>query len=122
VITVPVALLSAGPIDDDDTGGDGPVVVLLHGLLMDATVWRPVVDRLAPRHRCLTPTLPLGSHRRPTYPDADLSLVMPRAHGPRLADLYPDGRLVEIPDSRTLVPVDRPAELAAVIDGFVAAS
>ncbi|WP_433782074.1 alpha/beta fold hydrolase [Actinomycetospora sp. CA-101289] len=47
---------------------------------------------------------------------------MPRAHGPRLADLYPDGRLVEIPDSRTLVPVDRPAELAAVIDGFVAAA
>jgi pimeloyl-ACP methyl ester carboxylesterase len=71
---MPTVTLSAGPVDYDDTGGDGPVLVLLHGVLMDATVWRPVVDRLAGRHRCVTPTLPLGSHRRPMHPDADLSL------------------------------------------------
>lgn len=71
---MPTITLSAGTIDYDDTGGDGPVLVLLHGLLIDASVWRPVVDRLSPRHRCLTPTLPLGAHRRPMHPDADLSL------------------------------------------------
>ena len=252
--------------------------MLLHGLLIDASVWRPVVSRLAPRHRCLTPTLPLGAHRRPMHPDADLTLpglarlvgefldaldlhdvvlvgndwggaqlltvhgddsrvgrlvlvaceafdnyppglpgrtitaaarrpstlwlalrllgtragrrmpggwgwmskrpvpddvldnwfgpatrdpavrrdlrkyaahppdtatlldwsarqatfrrpvlvvwasedkLMPREHGPRLADLYPDGRLVEIADSYTLVPWDQPTTLAAVIEEFL---
>jgi len=66
--------LSAGTIDYDDTGGDGPVLVLLHGLLMDATVWDPVLEQLGGRYRCVRPTLPLGAHRRPMRPDADLSL------------------------------------------------
>ncbi|WP_306172901.1 alpha/beta hydrolase [Mycolicibacterium hippocampi] len=57
--------MSAGEIDYLDTGGDGPVVVLLHGVNMDASLWRGVVDRLAPEHRCICPTLPLGSHRMP---------------------------------------------------------
>ena len=35
--------LSAGPIDYEDTGGDGPVVVLLHGLAMDPSLWRDVI-------------------------------------------------------------------------------
>lgn len=30
--------LSVGPIAFRDTGGAGPVLVLLHGLLMDATL------------------------------------------------------------------------------------
>lgn len=55
--------LSAGTIDYEDTGGDGPVVVLLHGVNIDASVWRHVVDRIAPEHRCICPTLPLGKHR-----------------------------------------------------------
>ena len=28
-----------------DSGGDGPVVVLLHGVLMNGTLWDDVVDR-----------------------------------------------------------------------------
>jgi hypothetical protein len=32
--------LSAGTLDYEDTGGEGPVVVLLSGLLMDASLWR----------------------------------------------------------------------------------
>ncbi len=32
---MPQVELSAGTIDYDDTGGTGPVVVLVHGLLMD---------------------------------------------------------------------------------------
>ena len=31
--------LSAGTLDYLDTGGDGPAVVLLHGLLMDSSLW-----------------------------------------------------------------------------------
>lgn len=66
--------LSAGPIEYLDTGGDGPVFVMTPGLLMDETLWASVVDRLSPEHRCIVPRLPLGGHRRPMRPDADLSL------------------------------------------------
>jgi pimeloyl-ACP methyl ester carboxylesterase len=66
--------LSAGTIDYTDTGGDGPVLVLLHGLMMDASLWDGVIADLSPGHRCLAPTLPLGAHRHPMRPDADLSL------------------------------------------------
>lgn len=65
--------LSAGPIAYEDTGGPGPVVVLLHGLAMDGSVWSQVVQQLRPDHRCLVPTLPLGSHRKPMREEADLS-------------------------------------------------
>jgi pimeloyl-ACP methyl ester carboxylesterase len=41
--------------------------------------------------------------------------VMPPAHGRRLAELLPQGRLVEIADSYTLVPLDQPAALAEAI-------
>ena len=66
--------LSAGTIEYRDTGGDGPVVVLLHGLLMDASLWDAVIDDLSVDHRCVAPTLPLGAHRRAVHADADLSL------------------------------------------------
>jgi pimeloyl-ACP methyl ester carboxylesterase len=71
---VPEAELSAGTIEYEDTGGSGPVVVLLHGLLMDGSQWRHVVADLRSDYRCVLPTLPLGAHRRPMHPDADLSL------------------------------------------------
>ena len=57
--------LSTGPLRVLDTGGDGPVVVLLHGALVDGRLWSGVVDALAPEHRCVVPDLPLGSHRIP---------------------------------------------------------
>ena len=65
--------LSAGTIEYEDTGGGGPAVVLLHGLAMDGSLWRHVVADLRSDYRCLVPTLPLGGHRRPMRPDADLS-------------------------------------------------
>lgn len=67
--------LSAGPVEYQDGGGDGPVVVLLHGVAMDGTLWRHVVPRLAPEYRVVVPTLPLGGHRRPMRPEADLSVA-----------------------------------------------
>jgi pimeloyl-ACP methyl ester carboxylesterase len=66
--------LSAGTIEYQDTGGDGPVVVLLHGLLMDASLWDEVIAGLAAGYRCVAPTLPLGAHRHAMRADADLSL------------------------------------------------
>lgn len=66
--------LSAGPVDYIDTGGSGPVLVLLHGLLMDASLWDEVIADLSADHRCVAPTLPLGAHRRAMRPGADLSL------------------------------------------------
>jgi pimeloyl-ACP methyl ester carboxylesterase len=65
--------LTAGTIDYEDTGA-GPAVVLLHGLLMDASLWADTIAALAPGHRCLAPTLPLGAHPHAMRPDADLSL------------------------------------------------
>jgi pimeloyl-ACP methyl ester carboxylesterase len=66
--------LSAGTIEYEDTGGDGPVLVLLHGLMMDASLWDEVIAGLSPGYRCIAPTLPLGAHRHPVRPGADLSL------------------------------------------------
>ncbi len=66
--------LTAGPIEYQDTGGSGPTIVLLHGLIMDGSLWRYVVEDLRSDLRCVLPTLPLGAHRRPMRPDADLSM------------------------------------------------
>jgi pimeloyl-ACP methyl ester carboxylesterase len=71
---MPELTLSAGTIDYQDTGGDGPVLVLTHGLVMDASLWRNVVKELQDDYRCILPTLPLGAHRHPMRPDADLSM------------------------------------------------
>lgn len=71
---MPSLEMTAGTIDYDDTGGDGPVLVLLGGVTMDRSVWEPLVADLQRDHRCVVPTLPLGAHRRPMRPDADLSL------------------------------------------------
>ncbi|HET6860956.1 MAG TPA: alpha/beta hydrolase [Streptomyces sp.] len=70
---MPEIELSAGTVEYEDTGGTGPVVVLLHGLIHDRTVWREVVADLRADHRCLAPTLPYGSHRTPMRPDLPLS-------------------------------------------------
>jgi pimeloyl-ACP methyl ester carboxylesterase len=66
--------LSCGTIEYEDTGGDGPILVLLHGFMMDGSLWADVVAQLAADHRCVTPTLPLGAHRHAMHADADLSL------------------------------------------------
>jgi pimeloyl-ACP methyl ester carboxylesterase len=66
--------LSAGIVEYEDTGGDGPVVVMVHGLAMDGRLWRKVVAELSRDCRCVLPTLPLGAHRQAMHRDADLSL------------------------------------------------
>ena len=59
--------------------GDGPPLVFLHGLLVNANLWRKVVPELAGAHRCVTLDLPLGSHLEP-FPGSELT-------PPALADL-----------------------------------
>ena len=63
----------AGVIEYDETGA-GPPVVLLHGLLMDHTLWDRVLPLLPAGFRYVRPLLPLGSHRRAMKPGADLTL------------------------------------------------
>jgi len=53
--------------------GEGPVLLFSHGWLANANLWRKVVDRLHAEFRCLALDLPLGSHRTPMAPEADLS-------------------------------------------------
>jgi pimeloyl-ACP methyl ester carboxylesterase len=71
---MPELELSAGTIDYEDTGGSGPVIVFAHGLMMDGSQWRKVVEDLRSGYRCVLPTLPLGGHRHPMRADADLSM------------------------------------------------
>jgi pimeloyl-ACP methyl ester carboxylesterase len=66
--------LSAGTIQYTDTGGGGSALVLLRGLMMDASLWDGLIADLSADHRCVAPTLPLGAHRHPMRPGADLSL------------------------------------------------
>jgi pimeloyl-ACP methyl ester carboxylesterase len=53
--------------------GEGPALLFCHGWLANANLWREVVDRLQAEFRCLVLDLPLGSHRTPMAPGADLS-------------------------------------------------
>ncbi|THV33512.1 alpha/beta fold hydrolase [Glycomyces buryatensis] len=69
---MPTIELSLGTISYEDTGS-GPTVLLLHGLVQSATVWRDVIADLETDHRVIAPTLPYGSHPRAMRPDADLS-------------------------------------------------
>jgi pimeloyl-ACP methyl ester carboxylesterase len=115
---LPDVELSAGRVEYEDTGGDGPVVVLVHGLAMAGSVWRHVVAQLRDNHRCVVPTLPLGAHRRPMRADADLSL---RGHARLLAEFLErldlrDVTLVQNDIGIALVlAVERPERVARLV-------
>jgi pimeloyl-ACP methyl ester carboxylesterase len=47
--------------------------------------------------------------------------MMPTEHGRRLAEAFPDARLVEVADSFTLIPIDRPDAVASALRDFVPA-
>src|SRR5256885_7109325 len=52
--------------------GRGPTLVLVHGWLVNANLWRKAVDSLPDAFRSLTLDLPLGSHRLAPAASADL--------------------------------------------------
>lgn len=66
------AHLTQGVIRYQDEG-DGPVLLFVHGLLANDTLWREVVEPLSRRFRCVVPVLPLGGHSVPIHPEADLT-------------------------------------------------
>ena len=50
------------------------MVVFLHGVLMNGSLWDSIIDGLKDRYRCIVPELPFGAHVTPMPDDADLSL------------------------------------------------
>jgi hypothetical protein len=188
-VAAPTVELTAGTIEFHDTGGDGPVPVLLGGVCMDGSVWEPMVADLQRDHRCVVPTLPLGAQAMRLRPLRRLPVtfgwmakrplpeelvdrwlrplqtqrairrdlrryaigvrrrqllkvcrrlrafdrptlvvwtpgdrVQRPEHGRRLAELLPDGRLVEVLDSDTLIMRDQPQAFARAVRELVRAS
>ncbi len=62
--------------------GEGPTIVFVHGVLVNANLWRKVVPRLDGFKR-VTLDLPLGSHLEPMSKHSDLSI-------PAVVDLIAD--------------------------------
>lgn len=50
--------------------GSGPTLVFVHGLLVNANLWRKMVERLKGDFRCVVLDLPVGSHIRTLPSDA----------------------------------------------------
>jgi len=63
-----------GPLEYHEFG-NGPVILFVHLVLADASHWDRMPPLLADRFRCLLPTLPMGAHRLPARPGADLSVA-----------------------------------------------
>jgi pimeloyl-ACP methyl ester carboxylesterase len=108
---MPSVELNAGTIEYEDNGAAGPVVVLLHGVLMDGGQWREVAKELGEELRVIIPTLPLGAHRTPMRPDADLSL---RGHARIVADFLAALELRDV----TVVFNDWAAPQVLIADGL----
>jgi len=54
------------------TGGEGPVVLLVHGMAGSSSMWKPILSRIAPHVTYLAPDLP--GHGRSDKPRGDYSL------------------------------------------------
>ena len=54
---MPQATVNGQQLAYGDTGGDGPVVLLVHAFPFNSTMWQPQVDALGDRYRLITPDL-----------------------------------------------------------------
>jgi pimeloyl-ACP methyl ester carboxylesterase len=88
--------------------GTGPPIVFIHGLLVNANLWRKVVPTLAPDFRCVALDLPLGSHTLAIPESADLS-------PPALADLIADAIEAMGLEDVTLVGNDTGGALCQIV-------
>ncbi|PJF39206.1 MAG: alpha/beta hydrolase [Phototrophicales bacterium] len=50
---MPIAEINGQGIFYEDSGGDGPPVIFLHGFLFDQSMFDPQVEVLAPKYRCI---------------------------------------------------------------------
>lgn len=73
---MPSAKLNSGTIHYEKSGpSGGRPLVLVHGFMMGASVWRPLVQRLSKRgFLCIAPTWPLGCQEEPMEQEADLTM------------------------------------------------
>jgi pimeloyl-ACP methyl ester carboxylesterase len=88
--------------------GEGPPLVFVHGLLVNANLWRKVVAPLSREFRCVSLDLPLGSHLAPVGERADLS-------PPGLAATIADALEALELDDATLVGNDTGGALAQIV-------
>ena len=88
--------------------GSGPTVVFVHGVLVNANLWRNVVAALSADFRCVTLDLPFGSHVAPLPPGADLS-------PPAAADLIADAIEALELDDVTLVGNDSGGAISQLV-------
>jgi len=88
--------------------GTGSTIVFVHGLLVNANLWRKVLARLSPEFRCVALELPLGSHTLPMPEAADLT-----PHG--LADLVADAIEALALEEVTLVGNDTGGALCQMV-------
>ena len=100
--------------------GDAATARWIKPILEQGEIRRDTVRVLraiaAQPHLMLDAAQRLPSFERPALVVwASQDRVMPPEHGRRLAALLPHGRLVEIPDSYTLIPLDQPTRLAEAI-------
>ena len=105
--------------------GDAATARWIRPLLADAAIRRDTVRVL--RAAAASPDFLLEvAERLPSFDRPALVVwasedrVMPPEHGRRLAALLPKGKLVEVADSYTLLPLDQPAEFARLVREFTA--
>lgn len=84
---------------------DAPAVLLVHGVLVNSTVWDPIVPGLVAHHRVVRPDLPIGAH------------VMPAEHRDRLDPETVADALAEILDG---LGIDRAAVVGSDTGGAIA--
>ena len=99
--------LSHGTVHYSESGAGQPIV-FLHGYLMGAGLWDPVVRLLEGEFRCLVPDLPFGAHPIPLRPAADLTAA---GLGRLVADFLDALDLSDV----TLVGNDSGAAIAQVV-------
>src|SRR5215469_1955620 len=104
---MPHTELSHGTLHYEESGAGAPVV-FLHGYLMGARLWDPVVRLLEDEFRCLVPELPFGAHPAPMNPGADLTSA---GLGRLVADFLDALNLRDV----TLVGNDSGAAVAQVV-------
>jgi pimeloyl-ACP methyl ester carboxylesterase len=90
--------LPSGSVRYFDVGRGAPLV-FVHGLLVNANLWRHVVSMLEREYRCICLDLPLGAHTTPMRSDADL-------RPPALADVIGDALEQLALDGVTLIGND----------------